>query len=100
MLRPTVSRLVCLGVRPNLGTKTTVLLLSDSCGFVDVGHPLCRLQLQLAIASAVILRSQCRETHDHILLSPYLIPHEQGGQLYSQTLCFIFVASYDSQGYD
>jgi hypothetical protein len=30
---------------------------------------ICRLQLQLVLASAVILRYESRETHDHILLS-------------------------------
>jgi hypothetical protein len=29
----------------------------------------CRLQLLLGLVSAVILRSEARETHDHILLS-------------------------------
>jgi hypothetical protein len=43
--------------------------------FVDVGAPLltrglvCRLKLLLALARAVILRSEFRETHDHIFLS-------------------------------
>jgi hypothetical protein len=46
----------------------------------------CRLQLLLALANAVILGSESRETHDHILLS--------------QIRDFpFFVASYDSQGY-
>jgi hypothetical protein len=40
MLRPTVGRLVFLGVKPYLGPKTRILLLLDSCGFVDVGRPL------------------------------------------------------------
>jgi hypothetical protein len=40
MLWPTVSQPVCLRVKPHLGTKTRFLLLSDSCGFVDVGRPL------------------------------------------------------------
>jgi hypothetical protein len=40
MLRPTVSRPVCLGVRPSFGPKTRFLLPSDSCDFVDVGRPL------------------------------------------------------------
>jgi hypothetical protein len=39
-LRPTVSRPVCLGAKPYLRPKTRFLLLSDSCGFVDVGRPL------------------------------------------------------------
>jgi hypothetical protein len=38
--RPTVSRPVSLGVKPHLGTKSRFLLLSDCCGFVDVGRPL------------------------------------------------------------
>jgi hypothetical protein len=38
ILRPTVSRPVYLGVKPHLRPKTRILLLSDSCGFVDVGH--------------------------------------------------------------
>jgi hypothetical protein len=38
-LRPTVNRPVSLGVKPHLGPKTRFLLLSDSCGFVDVGRP-------------------------------------------------------------
>jgi hypothetical protein len=42
LVRPTVSRPVCLGVKPHLGPKTRFLLLSDSCGFVDVGRPLWR----------------------------------------------------------
>jgi hypothetical protein len=45
----------------------------------------CRLQLLLVLASAVILRSESRGTHDHILLS--------------HNWDFLFIASYDSQGY-
>jgi hypothetical protein len=37
MLRPTVSQLACLGVKPQLGPKTTFLLLSDSCRSVMLG---------------------------------------------------------------
>jgi hypothetical protein len=37
MLRPKVGRAVCLGVKPHVASKTRFLLLSDSCGFVDVG---------------------------------------------------------------
>jgi hypothetical protein len=45
----------------------------------------CRLQLLLVLASAVILGPKSRGTFDHILLS--------------QILDFLFVASYDSQVY-
>jgi hypothetical protein len=59
---------------PHLGFKTRSLLLSDSCGFVDVGRSLtrgrvCRLKLLLALISAVILRSESRGTRDQMLLS-------------------------------
>jgi hypothetical protein len=37
MLQQTASRPVCPGVKPHLGTKTRVLLLSDSCGFMMWG---------------------------------------------------------------
>jgi hypothetical protein len=39
-LRHTVSRPACLGIKTHLGLKPTFLLLSDSCGFVDVGRSL------------------------------------------------------------
>jgi hypothetical protein len=70
------------------------------------------LQLLLVIASAV-LSSESRGTHDHILLSDPKLPQPGGPgpciytspsnrvvQLYPQTPCSLFVASYDSQGYD
>jgi hypothetical protein len=71
----------------------------------------CRLQLLLVLVSAVILRSESRGTHDHILLSDsrlsqpegpghrIYIPQEQGNPVISPTLSSVFVASYDSQGY-
>jgi hypothetical protein len=72
----------------------------------------CRLQLLLALASAVILKSESRGTHDHILLSPirdspnlkgqvpvFVSPRNRVAQLYPQALGSLFVASYDSQGY-
>jgi hypothetical protein len=40
-LRPTVSRFVLVS-SPFLGPKTRFLLVSNSCGFVDVGHALRR----------------------------------------------------------
>jgi hypothetical protein len=68
----------------------------------------CRLQLLLALSSAVILRSESHGTHDHILLSqirdspnlegqiPVFISHRNRvAQLYPQALG----STYDSQGY-
>jgi hypothetical protein len=75
MLRPTVSRSVCLGVKPHLGFKTRFLLLSGQLRIRWYGAPsltggrVCRLQLLPVLASAVILGSQSRETHYQILLS-------------------------------
>jgi hypothetical protein len=42
MLRPMVSRPVCLGIKHPLGLTARFLLLSDSCGFVAVGRSLWR----------------------------------------------------------
>jgi hypothetical protein len=106
-------RSVCQSVlvsSTHLGPKTRFLLLSDSFGFVDVG--VYRLQLFLVIASGVILGSESSGTHDHILLSHIRDSSNMEGQvpvfislrnrmvqLYPQALSFLFVASYDSQGY-
>jgi hypothetical protein len=40
LLRLTISRSVCLGVKPHLGPRTRFLLLSDSFGFFDVRRPI------------------------------------------------------------
>jgi hypothetical protein len=72
----------------------------------------CRLQLLLVLASTVILWSESRGTHDHILLfqtrdSPslegqvpiFISPRTRDAWLYPQALGSLFVISYDSQGY-
>jgi hypothetical protein len=69
----------------------------------------CRLQLLFVVASAVILGSESRETHDHILLLSFeTVPNLEGqvpvhtsprngvAQLYPQALGSIFVAYCDS----
>jgi hypothetical protein len=72
----------------------------------------CRLQLLPVLASAVILRSESRGTHDHILLSQirdiptlegqvlvFISPRSTVARLCLQALGSLSVASYDSQGY-
>jgi hypothetical protein len=71
----------------------------------------CRLQLLLVLASAVILSSESRGIHNHILLSQirespnlegqvpvFISTTNRVARLYSQALGSLFVASYDSQG--
>jgi hypothetical protein len=92
--------------------------LSDDCGFLYMGHPLWREDgsvIYCTIASGPCqsshLGSKSRRTHGHMLLShlrlpepggpgPRIhIPHEQGGPVIPPGTGFLFVASYDSQGY-
>jgi hypothetical protein len=67
----------------------------------------CRLQLLLVLASAVILRSESRGTHDHILLSQirdslnlqgqvpvFISPWNRMARLYPKALGSLFVASW------
>jgi hypothetical protein len=66
----------------------------------------CRLQLLLVFASAIILGSESHEDHDHILLSQtrnspnlegevliFISPRNRVTQLHPQALGYIFVAS-------
>jgi hypothetical protein len=117
MLRSTVTRPVCLGVKPHLEPKNRFLLLSDSCWFVDVGRPLPRKDRSVLYnccwsSPAQSFSGPSPTGLDHILLSQirdspnlegqvpvFISPRNRMARLYPQVLGSLFVASYDSQGY-
>jgi hypothetical protein len=110
-------RPVCLCVKHLPGAQDQVLITVIQlrawygASYLASGR-ICRLQLLLAVARAVILESESREAHDHILLpqirdSPKLegqVPvftasRNSVYQLFPQALGSLFVASYDLQDY-
>jgi hypothetical protein len=109
---------VRLGDNPLSLTTSIFFQLNTCCHSLYVTSSLrrgwvCRLQLLLVLASAVILVSKSRGTHDHMLLfrirdSPNLegqVPlfisrRNSVAQLCPQALGSLSVAPYDSQGYD
>jgi hypothetical protein len=75
ILRQTDSRPVCLGIKHQFGAYDQIYitvrqLRVSCCGALSLTRErVCRLQLLLDLASAVILGSESRRTRGHILLS-------------------------------
>jgi hypothetical protein len=107
-----------LATSPLRLTATNFIFQLNTCGcspYVTSSltrGSVCRLQLLLALASAVVLRPESSGTDDHILLCQirdsynledqvpvFISPRKRVAPLDPQALGSLFFASYDSQGY-
>jgi hypothetical protein len=91
MLRQTVSRPVYLGIKHSSRVYDRFLLVSNSCGFVDVGRSLCR-------EDGSVVYNCCWSSPVQSFSSPSPV----GLVTIFYCLRFdisLFVVSYDSQGY-
>jgi hypothetical protein len=87
MLRPTVGRPICLGIKHPSGAYERIFVTVKTVtgllmwGALSDDRTGLSFTILLVLASAVILGSESRCTHDHILLSQILDSHNLEGQI-------------------